>query len=183
MPVRVLGVNGSVRGGSSAGRAVQFAFRALEKAGARCESFEIGSLPLLDGRPEDEYPASVAAWRAAASAADALLLAVPTFHGGMPGALKNALDFLDVPHVGGKPFSIIGIAGGDAEPGVTDTARVLRHLGGIAATPDVVISRSAEHWGAGDEPANKGVTIAIDKVAGDLVALCALRAEGRLPQP
>lgn len=183
MTVHVLGVNGSLRTGSSADRALLFALRALAEEGARCETFEVGSLPLHDGRRDEDYPASVAAWRAACHAADALLVVVPSFHGGMPGGLKNAFDLIDTAQMGGKPFGIIGIAGGDAEPGVTDAARVLRHIGGIAGVPDVVISRSREHWGEGEEPRNKGVAVAITKVAADLVTLCTLRAAGKLPSP
>ena len=56
---RILGINGSMRPRSSADRALQFAFKVLESAGAQCEGFEIGSLPLMDGRPEDQYPAAV----------------------------------------------------------------------------------------------------------------------------
>lgn len=145
--------------------------------------FEIGALPLLDGRPDDQYPATVAAFRAACEAADAFVITVPSYHGAVPGGLKNALDFIDMPQAGGKPFALIGIAGGDAEPGVTDTARVMRHIGAIAAVPDVVISRGGEHWGPGDEPANASVKIAIAKVAEDLLALCALAAAGKLPRP
>ncbi|HEX6032382.1 MAG TPA: NAD(P)H-dependent oxidoreductase [Tepidiformaceae bacterium] len=183
MPTRILGINGSIRPRSSADRALRFALNALEAKGATCESFEIGSLTILDGRPDAEYPAAVGAFRAACAAADALLITVPSYHGAIPGGLKNALDFIDVPHVGGKPFALIGIAGGDAEPGVTDTARVLRHIGAIAAVPDVVISRAGEHWGPGEEPANESVAVAITKVAADLMAICALRAAGQMPQP
>lgn len=180
---RILGINGSIRPRSSADRALAFTLKALEAAGAQCETFEIGSLPLLDGRPEEQYPAAVGAFRAAATAADAFVIAVPSYHGSMPGGLKNALDFIDLPHAGGKPFALIGIAGGDAEPGVTDVARVMRHIGGVAAVPDVVISRASEHWGPGESPANASVKIAIAKVAEDLMAVAELRASGKLPQP
>jgi NAD(P)H-dependent FMN reductase len=183
MATRILGINGSIRPQSSADRALRYAFAALEKAGAQCEAFEIGSLPLLDGRGDDQYPAAVSAWRAACEAADAFVISVPSYHGAIPGALKNALDFIDMPQVAGKPFALIGIAGGDAEPGVTDTARVLRHIGAIAAVPDVVISRAAQHWGPGDEPTNASVKIAVHKIAEDLLSVCTLREEGRLPQP
>ena len=183
MATRILGINGSIRPRSSADRALRFAMNALEAGGAQCETFEIGSLAILDGRPDAEYPASVGAFRAACTAADALLITVPSYHGAIPGGLKNALDYIDAPHVAGKPFAVIGIAAGDAEPGVTDTTRVLRHIGAIAAVPDVVISRAGEHWGPGDEPANGSVAVAINKVAGDLLALCSLRAAGQLPQP
>ncbi|MCZ2109766.1 MAG: NAD(P)H-dependent oxidoreductase [Dehalococcoidia bacterium] len=183
MPVRILGINGSIRPGSSAGRALRYIFNTLEAEGAHCETFEIGSLPILDGRPDDQYPPTVATFRAACDAADAFIFTVPSYHGAMPGGLKNALDFIDLPHAGGKPFAVIGIAGGDAEPAVTDVTRVMRHIGGVAALPDVVISRASEHWGPGEEPANANVKAALEKVAADLVALCNLRADGKLPQP
>jgi FMN reductase len=183
MTIRILGINGSVRPRSSADRALQFALRALSAEGAECATFEIGPLPALDGRPNEQYPPVVGAWIAACEAADGYLFTVPSYHGAAPGSLKNALDFIDAPQAGGKPFAVIGIAGGDAEPGVTDVTRVMRHIGGLAAVPDVVISRAGEHWGPGDEPANKNVAIAIAKVAADLVAVCELRADGRLPQP
>ncbi|MGH2633400.1 MAG: NADPH-dependent FMN reductase [Tepidiformaceae bacterium] len=183
MPIRILGINGSIRPRSSADRALQYALHALEGGGAQCEPFEIGALPVLDGRPDDQYPATVAAFRAACEAADAFVIAVPSYHGAIPGGLKNALDFIDLPHAGGKPFALIGIAGGDAEPGVTDAARVMRHIGAVAAVPDVVISRAAEHWGPGDEPANASVKVAIAKVAEDLLALCELASAGKLPKP
>src|SRR5512140_670654 len=118
MPVRILGINGAIRPHSSADRALRFAFKALEAEGAHCEPFEIGALPVLDGRPDDQYPATVAAFRAACEAADGFVFTVPAYHGAAPGGLKNALAFIDVPHAGGKPFAVIGIAGGDAEPGV-----------------------------------------------------------------
>ncbi len=183
MAAKILCVNGSIRAGSTANRALHYAMNALVAAGATCETFEIAGLPALDGRPDDEYPAAVHAWRATCQAADGLLITVPSYHGAMPGGLKNALDFVDIPQVGGTPFLLIGVAGGDAEPGVTDTARVLRHIGGIAATPDVVISRSGEHWGKAESPANERVAEAIDRVARDFMAICELKAEGKLPQP
>lgn len=183
MTLRILGINGSLRTGSPADYALRIARQCLEERGTTFESFELNALPALDGRPDDQYPAAVVAWRAAAEAADGYLIAVPSFHGGMPGALKNALDFLDMEQVGGKPFAIIGVSWGDAEPGVTDTMRTMRHLGGIAAVPDVVISRARDHWGTGEQPANKGVLIAIDKIASDLFDVCTLRAEDRLPAP
>ncbi|MGK2964093.1 MAG: NADPH-dependent FMN reductase [Tepidiformaceae bacterium] len=183
MTLRILGINGSIRAESSADRALRLALRMLEAEGVTCETFEIGALPLLDGREDDAYPPAVAAWRAACEAADAFLITVPTFHGALPGSLKNALDFIDSPQAGGKPFGVIGIAGGDAEPGVTDVTRVMRHIGAIAGVPDVVISRAREHWGSGEEPANKSVTIAIAKVLEDLISLAELRAAGKLPQP
>jgi NAD(P)H-dependent FMN reductase len=45
-------------------------------------------------RERAEAPAAVAALRQAMQAADAVLIATPEYAGGMPGVLKNALDWL-----------------------------------------------------------------------------------------
>lgn len=181
--VRVLGINGTGRRGGTVDHALLLGLAALEGEGIQCETFEIASLPLMDGRDDADYPASVSAWRAACEVANGFLIVAANYHGGIPGVLKNALDFLSSEEAGGKPFAIIGMSRGDAEPGVTDTARVMRHLGGIAGVPDVVISRSNQHWGESEAPANPAVALALGKVASDLAALCRLHIAGDLPQP
>ena len=55
MPFRILGINGGIREGGAADRALRFTLEALERSDARCETFDIGCLPILDGRPEDRY--------------------------------------------------------------------------------------------------------------------------------
>jgi len=181
MATRILGINGSIRLHSSADRALRFVLRSLEVRGAVCETFDIGSLPLLDGRPDDEYPASVEAWRVACYKADAIVIAAPSYHGALPGSLKNALDFIDVPQVGGKPFAVVGISAGDAEPVVTDVARVMRHVGGIAAVLDIVVSHAPDQWGKGDEPASPILASQVEHMVEALIDLCKLRAAGELP--
>ncbi|WP_322795264.1 NADPH-dependent FMN reductase [Tepidiforma sp.] len=181
--VRILGVNGSLRAGSTADRALQYALGLLRAEGAACETFDIGGLTLLDGRPDDAYPPSVAAWREACRRADGFVIAVPSYHGAMPGGLKNALDFIDAPEAGGKPFAVIAIAGGSAEPGGTDVTRVMRHIGGLAVAPDVVVSRAAEHWGKGPEPADPDVAAAVERSMRALFRFCLLREAGSLPGP
>lgn len=183
MTIRILGINGSIVAGSTGDRALQFALAALRALGAETATFDISSLPHLDRRPDDQYPATVAAWRSACADANGFVIAAPSYHGAPPGALKNALDFVDVAQVGGKPFALIGIAGGDAEPVVADLARVMRYIGGVAGVPDVVVSRSSERWGKGEEPADAKVAEAIRKAAEGLAALCTLAAEGKLPRP
>lgn len=177
----MLGINGAIRPGSTADRALQFVLRLLEAEGVETATFDIGSLPLLDGRAPEAYPAAVAAWRAACDAADGLVVAAPSYHGAMPGGLKNALDFIDAPEVGGKPFLVVAVAGGDAEPAATDLTRVLRHVGGVATGPDLVVSQASELWGKGVEPASSQVRAAAERAARAFAAVCRLGAEGVLP--
>ncbi len=52
----------------------------------------LGTLPHFT--PDDDGGGPVASWRAAVTRADLVLIATPEYAGGMPGALKNALDWL-----------------------------------------------------------------------------------------
>jgi len=53
---------------------------------------ELGALPLF--RPGDDGDVHVESLRHGIGEADAVLIATPEYAGGMPGALKNALDWL-----------------------------------------------------------------------------------------
>src|SRR4051812_3984789 len=88
-PVKLLAVAGSIKRESSNA--------ALVRAAASTESdADVEVWDRLDGlphfspdRPPNEH---VDGLRAAVAAADAVLVATPEYAGGMPGALKNALD-------------------------------------------------------------------------------------------
>jgi chromate reductase len=53
---------------------------------------ELGDLPHFS--PDTDGGTAVASLRAAVTRADALVIATPEYAGGMPGSLKNALDWL-----------------------------------------------------------------------------------------
>ena len=67
-------------------------------------------------------PEGVAAFKQAIGNADAVLFATPEYNHGVPGVMKNAIDWASRPPqgapLGGKPVAIIG-----ASPGITGTAR------------------------------------------------------------
>lgn len=73
----------------------------------------LGELPLYNEDLDTELPAEpVAALRLAAAEADALLAVTPEYNGGVPGPLKNAIDWLSRPYgkspVKDKPAAVIG---------------------------------------------------------------------------
>src|SRR6185437_11103325 len=80
----------------------------------------IGSLPLFnqDILEREGAPAGVAELKDALRGADGLLLATPEYNWGIPGFLKNAVDWAsrpasDIPHVfGDLPVALIGAGGG-----------------------------------------------------------------------
>jgi len=86
----LIAVSGSLKQSSANSRLVQ-AMAEIEPR--RIEVWEgLGALPHFT--PDDDGGDPVAFWRAEVARADALLLATPEYAGGMPGSLKNALDWL-----------------------------------------------------------------------------------------
>src|SRR3954451_5098806 len=77
----------------------------------------LGELPFYDEDVDvDPAPESVRAVRLAAAEADAALVVTPEYNGSIPGALKNAIDWLSRPLGGGalknKPAAVIGTSMG-----------------------------------------------------------------------
>jgi len=80
-------------------------------------------VPLYNGDVEAAGdPPGVASFKAAIRAADAVLFVTPEYNHGVPGVMKNAVDWASRPArdaaLNGKPVGIIG-----ASPGQTGTAR------------------------------------------------------------
>lgn len=122
MAVRVLGVAGSLRQ-ASFNRALLRAAQGLAPAGMTLEAFDLKAVPLYDGDVEAAGdPEGVAAFKAAIRAADAVLFVTPEYNHGVPGVMKNAVDWASRPPrdaaLARKPVGIIG-----ASPGQTGSAR------------------------------------------------------------
>jgi len=94
-PVVLLTVCGSLQARSANRAALDVATDAASVAGAEVVAFDrLADLPAFDAGRSDEPPAAVAEWRDQMDGADAVLVAVPEYAGGMAGAMKNALDWL-----------------------------------------------------------------------------------------
>lgn len=93
--IRVLAISGSLRRGSTNAALVEAATRlaphsvdvSIYRGLAELPAFN----PDVDG---GRVPAAVAAWRAHLQACDAVLISSPEYARGVPGVLKNALDWL-----------------------------------------------------------------------------------------
>jgi NAD(P)H-dependent FMN reductase len=109
--MHVLTVSGSLRAVSSNG-AVLDAVAALVPSGVRVTRFDgLADLPAfnpdLDGEGATPPPA-VARWRTAIAGADAVVICSPEYAHGVPGSLKNALDWLvSGPDVPGLPVAVV----------------------------------------------------------------------------
>jgi len=105
----ILAISGSLRAASSNGALLQAAAR-LAPAGVRVEPFGgIAALPHFNPDLDVEpVPPAVASWRDALRSADAIVLSSPEYVHGVPGALKNALDWIvSSGELSGKPLAQI----------------------------------------------------------------------------
>ncbi len=92
------------------------------------EPYDLGTIPLYNYDVEQRGdPRPVAEFKEAIRRAEALLIATPEYQHGIPGVLKNALDWVSRPPgrsvMQGKPVAIMG-----ATPGFTGTARAQTQL-------------------------------------------------------
>jgi chromate reductase len=120
--VRILGVAGSLRHGSL-NRALLRSAQTMTPDGMALDGFDLGEVPLYNGDVEARGdPTAVAAFKDAIRAADGVLFVTPEYNHGVPGVMKNAVDWASRPPQGsplnGKPVGIIG-----ASPGMTGSAR------------------------------------------------------------
>lgn len=118
----ILAFAGSLRRGSY-NRALLRSAAGLAPEGMAIAIFDLAQVPLYNGDVEAEGdPEGVARLKRAIAAADGVLMASPEYNHGVPGVMKNAVDWASRPPraapLGGKPVGIIG-----ASPGSTGSAR------------------------------------------------------------
>ena len=107
----LLTVAGSLRAGSS-NATLLAAVAQLAPAGLTVSAYRaLGSLPAFNPDREEaavQLPIAVRRWRAALAAADVVLISTPEYAHGIPGAFKNALDWVvGSSELVGKPVGVI----------------------------------------------------------------------------
>ncbi|MCW8086207.1 NADPH-dependent FMN reductase [Sabulicella glaciei] len=115
--MRVLAICGSLRAASLNRKLLRVAAEVAPE-GMAVEEAPIGGIPIFDEDIEAKgLPDSVAGLRERCFAADALLFVTPEYNYGVPGGLKNAVDWLSRRVEGkqpfaGKPCAMMGASGG-----------------------------------------------------------------------
>jgi chromate reductase, NAD(P)H dehydrogenase (quinone) len=151
MDLELLGIAGSLRGGSFNKLLLRAAAEEAPE-GMRIRTFDLADIPLYNRDVEDRGdPEPVSELKEAIAEADGLLIATPEYQYGIPGVLKNALDWAsrgDSP-LDGKPVATIG-----ASPGITGTARAHLQLrqtlqyneARIVIRPEVLVARARQKF-------------------------------------
>jgi len=185
----VVGIGGSTRPRSSTDRALRLALDAAEHAGARVLTFDglaLSRLPLF--RPEvSERPPLVVELVSAVRQADGVILATPSYHGGVSGTVKNALDYLEDlrqdwrPYLDGRAVGCIVTAAGWQAAGTTLTSlRAVIHALRGWPTPLGAALNTAEVPFDGPSADPKGAA-QLAEVGRQVVAFCQQR--GFAPEP
>jgi chromate reductase, NAD(P)H dehydrogenase (quinone) len=120
--MKILAISGSLRAAST-NTALLRAAALLAPAGVEIDLYRgLGDLSHFNPDLEDAEPPAVTDLRARVREAGGLLFAVPEYAHGVPGALKNLLDWL----VGGEEFIYKPIALFNASPRATHAQASLR---------------------------------------------------------
>lgn len=149
-PLKFVSLLGSLRTGSI-NAVVASNLSLLAPAGVEVSALgSVGDIPHYDADLQAQgFPDAVVQMGKAIAAADGLIIVTPEYNYSVPGALKNALDWLsrlpDSP-VAGKPVAII-----TASPGAIGGARAQYHLrqilvfldGRVLNKPEVMIGQAA----------------------------------------
>jgi len=112
----------------------------LAPPGLALAEIPIRDLPLYNYDFDADFPAPARAYKKALEEAQALLFVTPEYNRGIPGALKNAIDWGSRPKransFGRKPSAVIGTSEGKI--GTAAAQRELHSVLGAVASPQMV---------------------------------------------
>jgi chromate reductase, NAD(P)H dehydrogenase (quinone) len=159
----VLGIAGSLRSGSY-NRALLRTAVDLSPERMDIHTFDLAGVPLYNYDVEHQAdPDRVAEFKQAIADTDAVLIATPEYQQGVPGVLKNALDWASRPP-GQSPLQYKPVAIMGASPGMTATARAQTQLRQTLAynscltlmRPEVLVGRAHEKFDADGRLTDEG---------------------------
>lgn len=139
--------------------------------------------PDLDMEP-DSAPAAVQAFRAQLTQADAVLICTPEYAIGVPGTLKNAVDWtVSSMHFSGKPVALItaGTSGHKAHQSLLGTLLIIESK--ISEEAQLVISGVKTKVSAQGVITDEGTLTQVRKLLQSLAAVVAGEDVVLLPAP
>lgn len=172
--MRLLGVSGSLRAGSY-NSALLTAAAAAVPAGAELVVWTgLGEIPPFN---EDECaPVAVERLRCELARSDAVLFATPEYNGSVPGALKNALDWISRPFqtnpLRGKPVAVVGASQGlfGAVWAQAELRKVLKVMGASVDERDLPVPKAHEAFFDGYVLRDSTLRARLQALVSDLAA-------------
>jgi len=150
--IKIVGFAGSLRHASFNRSLIRAAAESVP-SGITLEVIDLADIPLYNQDVEDAgEPASVAAFKRTLAAADALLVAAPEYNHGMPGVLKNTLDWASRPRATSplrdKPIAIMGASPGRGSARAQAQLREAAVFTGacVMPLPELLVGSAAAHF-------------------------------------
>jgi chromate reductase, NAD(P)H dehydrogenase (quinone) len=142
--MRILGISGSLRTGSS-NTALLRAAASIASPGTLVVVYDgLGALPPFNpdlDRDGDEPAPAVAALRSEISAADGVIISSPEYAHGVPGVLKNALDWLvSYPDLAGKPVVLWNASAAGGEHAQASLVEILKTMSARVLVDDSLLA-------------------------------------------
>jgi chromate reductase, NAD(P)H dehydrogenase (quinone) len=152
--MRVLGLSGSLRRDSYNTALLRHAGALFEAEGAEFEIYHgLRDIPPYDEDYDTEdAPEAVSRIREAVRKADAVFFVTPEYNSSIPGALKNALDWLSRPVATSslryKPVAVIGASAGmfGAVWAQAELRKVLGAIGARVTDGEVAVGQAGERF-------------------------------------
>lgn len=168
----LLAISGSLRVASTNSRLLRVASQLLPEGVSMRHFAALGELPHFN--PDLDYdllPAEVARFRDEVRRADALVISSPEYAHGVPGTLKNALDWLVAgSEMIGKPVALINASfrAQHAWASLRETLTVMSARVILPASPTIALD-SRKHLAEGDLLAEEEVAGALREALDQLV--------------
>jgi FMN reductase len=187
-PLRIVGIGGTTRAGSSCETALRIALQAAGKAGAQTEIIAGDDLMLPMYSPENRVE-DVRSERLVKllREADGVIIASPGYHGSLSGLVKNALDYTEDMRTDDRPYfegravgSIVCAAGWQAVGTTLTTLRSIIHaLRGWPTPAGAGINTATKQFDLG-EAIDPAVAAQLHLVAHQVVEFARMRAENSI---
>lgn len=151
--MRLLGISGSLRSASYNTSLLRHAGDLIEAEGAEFEIYD-GLRDIPPFNEDDEmFPATaVERLRDAIRDADAVFFATPEYNSSVPGALKNALDWVSRPFatnpMRNKPVAVVGASAGmfGAVWAQAELRKILATMGARVAEGEVAVGHAMDRF-------------------------------------
>lgn len=152
--MRIIGLVGSLRKGSY-NQSLFNAFVQNVPEGIEIMQAQISDLPFYNADFEEPYPESAAALKSFLATADAFLIVTPEYNRGVPGILKNAIDWMSRPKGPSpflqKPVLVVGASDGNIGTAVAQASLkgTLLHLNAhVLGRPEFYLGMAQDKFDA-----------------------------------
>ncbi|MGK6316320.1 NADPH-dependent FMN reductase [Neorhizobium sp. DT-125] len=184
----IVGIGGTQRPGSSSELALRYCLAAAGRTGAETDIIcgAALELPLFDPGVAHRTPATRRLIQALRRA-DGIVIATPSYHGGMSGMIKNAIDYTEDmredarPYFDGRAVGCIVCAAGDQAlgSGLMGLRMMVHALRGWP-TPYAATIKSNDKPFVDGQPARRDVVQALEIVASQVVGFAEMAMASRV---